>query len=66
MKTLKLLALALPICILSACNSNNKTATDTPTSPEDQVVPGVGAAPDSSDRADTTQQKMDTTGMKKQ
>jgi hypothetical protein len=64
MKTLRLLALALPICIFAACG-NNKTATDTPTSPEDQVVPGVGAAPDSSDRADTTQQMMDTTGMKK-
>jgi len=66
MMTMRLLALALSICFCAACTSGNNREANSPTSPEDQVVPGVGAAPDSSDRVtDSAALLNDTTSIKR-
>lgn len=66
MKQIKFLAMALAITFCAeACSS--KTETSTPTSPEDQVVPGVGAAPDSSQHVDDSlKRQADTTAVRQQ
>lgn len=66
MKSIKLLAMAFAITLFAAACSS-KTETSTPTSPEDQVVPGVGAAPDSSQSIDDSlKRQADTTSMRRQ
>lgn len=66
MKSIKLLAMAFAITLFAAACSS-KTETSTPTSPEDEVVPGVGAAPDSSQSIDDSlKRQADTTSMRRQ
>jgi hypothetical protein len=68
MKTIKLLTLALSICLCAACTARNDGKTDSETSaPDSAAAPGVGAAPDNSRAVpDSTLQKADTTSVKKQ
>ena len=62
MKTLRLLAVAISVCICAACTSKESAQTTSPTSPEDQVV-----SADSSDAAmDTTLMEGDTATLRKQ
>ena len=67
MKTVKLIAFALSICLCAACTTKKDTNIDSQNSQDTAEAPGVGVAPDNSRSVpdSTTTQQVDTASINK-